>query len=83
METVLELLRKAMQNARMLAVLQFDPALFLFTSALQVVITKAEAHLAKSKHKASESKRILREGMLLLAEYNNYLGKTFKKGVQK
>ena len=81
METVLELLRKAMQNARMLAVIQFDPALFLFTSALQVVITKAEAHLAKNKHKASESKKILREGVILLAEYNSYLGKTFKKGV--
>lgn len=49
MDKILEMLNKAMSNARILAIVEFDPALFLFTSALQLLIRKGQDYLARQK----------------------------------
>lgn len=55
MDKILEMLNKAMENARILAIVQFDPALFLFTSALQMLIRKGQEYQAnKNKKRASD-----------------------------
>ncbi len=49
MDKILEMLNKAMNNARILAIVEFDPGLFLFTSALQALIRKGQDYLARQK----------------------------------
>lgn len=49
MDKILEMLNKAMNNARILAIVEFDPGLFLFTSALQALIHKGQDYLARQK----------------------------------
>jgi hypothetical protein len=73
MEAILELLEKAMRNARMLAVLQFDPSLFLFTSALESVIRQGRNHLKSKKKKAYLEKAFVDKALVLLGSYEDYL----------
>lgn len=73
----MELLDKAMQNARILAIVEFDPGLFLFTSALQQLIRKGQEVLKKKKT-ASDRGQWACSAALMLTEWDRYL---LEKGV--
>jgi hypothetical protein len=83
-ETILSLLDKAMQNARLLAIVEFDPALFLFTSALQLLIRKGQDYLKNKKENkktaadirlwAAQSQIVLERYYAYVHAGNRYLG---------
>lgn len=69
MEKILGLLRKALENSRVLAVVEFDPELYVFSTALQALVRKAEEYVAKKKtKKASVSTR----------EYNDFVAESLR-----
>jgi hypothetical protein len=77
MEKVLELLRRAMEQARIVSVLTFDPELFLFTSALQIVVRKAEDYVKSKKRKASDMESDLYRGMWMVMQMDKYTRDTY------
>jgi hypothetical protein len=76
METILSLLDKAMQNARLLAIVEFDPSLFLFTSALQALVRKGQDYLKNktgNKKTASELWLWAAQSHIVLEQYRAYI----------
>ena len=76
MDKILEMLNKAMNNARILAIVEFDPGLFLFTSALQVLIHKGQDYLARQKANKKSGADLLewkRHATSLVDSFNVYL----------
>jgi hypothetical protein len=68
-EKILGLLRKALENSRVLAVVEFDPELYVFSTALQALVRKAEEYVTKKKtKKASVSAR----------EYNAFVAESLR-----
>lgn len=58
MEKIIELLKKALDNARIMAIVEFDAELYVFSSALQALVRQAEAYVAKKKSRNSKKANV-------------------------